>query len=59
VIREMRIRNYSNCTILTYSKRLDLLSVYYGKSPDQLTTEEVKDYIYHRMTAENISVSLE
>jgi hypothetical protein len=55
----MRIRNYSNCTILTYSKRLDLLSVYYGKSPDQLTTEEVKDYIYHRMTAENISVSLE
>ncbi len=53
----MRIRNYSNCTISTYLKLLDLLSIHYSKSPGQLTTEQVKDYIYHRITTENISVS--
>lgn len=57
VVQEMRIRNYSERTIDTYLSLLKLLSDYYGKPADQLTTEEVKDYIYHRINSEGISVS--
>ncbi|MCK5169894.1 MAG: tyrosine-type recombinase/integrase [Bacteroidales bacterium] len=53
----MRICNYSHRTISTYLYLIELLSVYYGKPTDQLTTDQIKDYIYHRITTDNISVS--
>jgi site-specific recombinase XerD len=53
----MRICNYSPRTISTYLSLIQLLSGYYGKPTDQLTTDQVKNYIYHRITADNISVS--
>lgn len=53
----MRIRNYSHRTIFTYLRLIRLLSEYYGKPVEQLTTDQIKDYIYHRITTENISVS--
>ncbi len=58
MIREMRIRNYSHRTITTYTTMIDLLSKYFKLSADQLTTDQVKDYIYYRITKDNISVSM-
>ncbi|MCK5098709.1 MAG: site-specific integrase, partial [Desulfobacteraceae bacterium] len=58
VIREMRIRNYSHRTITTYTSMIDLLSKYFKLSADQLTTDQVKDYIYYRITKDNVSVSM-
>ena len=54
----MRIRNYSERTISTYTTLLDLLSGYFGKPANQLITDQVKDYIYHRINKDNISVSM-
>lgn len=53
----MRIRNYSERTISTYISLIGLLSKYYEKPVEQLTTNQVKDYIYYRITTDNVSVS--
>ncbi|MBI9067279.1 MAG: phage integrase N-terminal SAM-like domain-containing protein [Salinivirgaceae bacterium] len=57
MIQEMRIRNYSERTISTYLSLIGLLSKYYEKPVEQLTTNQVKDYIYYRITTDNVSVS--
>ncbi len=53
----MRIRNYSERTIKSYIAVLSGLSVYYSKSPDLLSREEVKDYAYHLLKEKHFSVS--
>lgn len=54
----MRIRNYSERTIFTYTTMIDLLSEYFNQPADQLSTNQVKDYIYYRITKDSISVSM-
>jgi hypothetical protein len=53
----MRIRNYSERTISTYISLIGFLSKYYEKPVEQLATNQVKDYIYYRITTDNVSVS--
>ena len=44
MIREMRIRNYSERTISSYISILAQFSTYYKRSPDQLSLNQLKDY---------------
>ncbi len=58
MIREMRIRNYSPRTIKTYVSLLSQLSRYYNSSPDQLTVDQIKDYLHHKVLDDSCSISL-
>ena len=53
----MRIRNYSERSIATYSSLLTHFLAHVGKEPSEISTRELKDYIYYRLKKDNISVS--
>jgi len=57
VSREMRIQNYSQRTIDSYSTSLKRLMRYKAKPVEQITITELKDYLYHRINVDDISVS--
>ena len=53
----MQIRNYSERTILTYSRLLAKFLSHVGLELTEIRTEDLKDYIYYRLKKDNISVS--
>lgn len=53
----MRIRNYSQRTIQNYSIHLKDFYHYTSKELSKITTEDLKNYLYHRLTQDNITVS--
>ena len=53
----MRIRNYSERTIKTYCSFLTQFLEYVRREPSEISTEDLKDYIYYRLKKDNISVS--
>lgn len=53
----MRIRNYSAHSIRNYVAALSSLSKHYNCSPDLLTNEQVKDYIYYLIEQKQLSTS--
>ena len=53
----MRIRNYSDRTIHTYSSLLTRFLAHIRRAPSEITIQDLKDYIYHRLKEDNISVS--
>jgi site-specific recombinase XerD len=57
-IHEMQLRNYSSRTIHSYGELLSKIEKKYDLSLDQVTTNQFKDYLHHRITLEGISVSL-
>jgi len=57
MIREMRLRNYSERTIASYVARLAHLSKFYNSSPDQLSLDQVKDYAYYLLEEKKVSNS--
>jgi integrase/recombinase XerD len=44
---DMRLRNYSPRTLETYVCRVALFAQYFGRSPDQLGSEEIRTYQLH------------
>ncbi len=58
IIREMRMRNYSENTVRNYIHGLSKLAKYYNKSPDELTTDQVKDFAYRLIYKEKSSISV-
>jgi len=48
---EMKLRNFSPCTIKAYESAIRLLYLHYSKSPRHITTAEVKSYILSRLDA--------
>lgn len=57
MIQEMRIRNYSERTITTYVSLFKGLQSYFSKPSNDITLADVKDYIYHRIQNDQVSVS--
>lgn len=57
-IKEMELRNYSNRTIETYSEALFAIEKYCNKTINNIPTEEFKSFLHHRITVDEISVSL-
>ena len=58
LIKEMQLRNYSARTVETYSWVLSKLGDYFDLPLDEITPQQFKDYLHHRITAENISTSM-
>ncbi len=46
-VRELQFRNYSPRTIRTYLSMLVQLSRHYGLSPEKITTEQIKEYLFY------------
>ena len=57
MIREMQIRNYSPRSIKTYVSLLSNLAKFYNLSPDQITVDQFKDFLQHRITIDKVSTS--
>jgi len=57
MIQEMEIRNYSPRTIKTYVSLLSLFLKHCKKSLPEITTDDLKDFIYYRLKTDKISVS--
>ena len=50
MIKEMQLRNFSLSTQQGYLFAIKGLVKYYHRSPDEITPEEIKDYILHLLT---------
>lgn len=48
--QDLRIRNYSPNTIVVYLRRVAHFSRHFGKSPDLLGPEEIREYQIHLST---------
>jgi hypothetical protein len=46
-VRELGFRNYSPRTVRTYLAMLVQISRHYSKSPDILTIDQIKEYLYY------------
>jgi site-specific recombinase XerD len=46
IIREMKLRNYSPKTIDAYLRVVKDVHTFYGRSPQDLSEEEIKEYLY-------------
>ncbi|MDH3650558.1 MAG: site-specific integrase [Saprospiraceae bacterium] len=46
-IRDLSIRNYSKRTIQSYVIAVKKLSLFYGRCPSEIQTEEIKEYLNH------------
>lgn len=57
VSREMQIQNYSSRTISTYICSLNRLALYKSKPIEQINVVELKEYLYHLINVEGLSVS--
>jgi site-specific recombinase XerD len=55
--REMQVRNYSETSIKTYTSLLAKIVKHFGIPLDQITGNQVKDYLHHRVVVEKVSTS--
>lgn len=58
MVREMQLRNYSERSIRSYSACMSKVGNFYDLSFDQITTQQFKDFLYHRIMVDKISVSM-
>ena len=57
VLREMQTRNYSQRSIHTYLHMLRSLENYFDTSIDQISIDQIKDFLQHSIENRNVSVS--
>ncbi len=57
MIREIRLRNYSKDTEKAYLLVVIRFAKYFAKSPEQISIEEVKDYLYYLREDKQVSMS--
>ena len=57
MLQEMQLRNYSKRTIETYLVSISQLAKYYKRSPDQVSRQEIKDYLLYLINDKQLSKS--
>lgn len=57
MLQEMQLRNYSERSITTYLTSIKLLAKYYNRSPDQISRQEIKDYLLYLINDKQLSKS--
>jgi integrase/recombinase XerD len=57
MIRELELQRKSPRTIEAYVSAVFQLARHYHRSPDQITTEEVRDFIHHLITVRKLAFS--
>jgi integrase/recombinase XerD len=55
--QEMQIRNYSPRSIENYISQVASVSCHFGKSPDQVSIAELKEYLFYKVDTKNLSAS--
>jgi len=58
MVREMQLRNYSERSIRSYSASMSKVENFYNLPLDKITIQQFKDFLYHRITIDKISVSM-
>ena len=58
MLHYMQLKNYSNRTIDTYLSCILSLSKYYKRTPETISSEEVKEYLYNLIQSKKASVSI-
>lgn len=58
MIQEMCIRNYSKRTINTYVIALEKLTQHHQLAIEKITIEQLKAYLHHRITVDQVSTSM-
>lgn len=56
LIEEMELRNYAPKTIHLYVDQVSKLALYYNRSPDQLSREEIRSYLVHLIEERKLAV---
>jgi len=57
MLREMQLKNFSKCTIESYLRAITQLSMYYNTPPDQLSVDQIKDYLVFCINEKYVSIS--
>ena len=57
MLEEMRVRNYSPRTITAYINMVATMSKHFGKSPDLITSVELKEYLFQKVSLDQLSPS--
>lgn len=57
MIRKLELRRAAPKTIKAYVQAVKLLAKFYGRSPDQLTVDEVQSYLHHLLTERKLAAS--
>jgi site-specific recombinase XerD len=57
MIRELELQRKSPLTVDAYVKAVARLAQYYGRSPDAISVEEVRDFLHHLITEEKVAFS--
>jgi integrase/recombinase XerD len=57
MLEDMRVRNYSPRTQEVYVHRVARFAAHFGRSPDQLTPEDIRTYLVHLRDVEQVSWS--
>lgn len=58
MIREMQIRNYSERTISSYVASISKLVKFYNQPVEEITIDQFKDFLQHRITIDEVSVAM-
>lgn len=58
MIREMQIRNYSERTIRSYVASISKLTQFFNQPVEEITINQFKDFLHHRITVDEVSVSM-
>jgi integrase/recombinase XerD len=58
MLEDLRVRNYSRKTQTTYIDAVARFAAHFGKSPDQLTSEQIRTYLVHLIETRRVSWSL-
>ncbi len=57
MLQQMQLKGYSSNTIENYLQSISYLSKHYNQSPDELTTDQIRDFIQHHMVEKQHSQS--
>jgi hypothetical protein len=55
MIGDLRLRNFSDSTITSYTRVVADLAGFFHRSPDQLGPEEIRQYLLHAIEEKKIS----
>jgi site-specific recombinase XerD len=57
MIRTLELHRKSEKTIDAYVRAVEQLAVFYHRSPDQISTDQVRDFLHHLITVRKLSYS--
>lgn len=57
MLEDLRVRNYSPRTQATYIQHVARFAAHFGRSPDELTKEDIRSYLVHLVEAKRVSWS--